>query len=125
MELMAKVAIRPMDLRPILRTPRQTQRLSDLISVDKLIHVLGAVQTSQASLYGTSEYANASMIFLAKRTMSEGVSNATPTTSNLIEHRFSLLHRATGTEQDLIPDIKKLHLHVEELHNQYLAIKGT
>src|SRR5882762_5736733 len=42
--------------------------------------------------------ANASMIFPAKRTMSEGVSNATPNTSNLIEHQFSLLHRATGTE---------------------------
>jgi hypothetical protein len=40
--------------------------------------------------------ANASMIFPAKRTMSEGVSDATPTTSNPIEHQFSLLHRSAA-----------------------------
>ena len=68
--------------------------------------------------------ANASMIFPAKCTMSEGITNATPNTSNPIEHQFSLLHHATGTEKDLILGIKKLHLHMEELHAQYLAIEG-
>jgi hypothetical protein len=68
--------------------------------------------------------ANASMIFAAKCTMSEGVSDATPTTSNPIEHQFSPLHCAISTNQDLILGIKKLHLHMDELHNQYLAIKG-
>jgi hypothetical protein len=69
--------------------------------------------------------ANASMIFPAKLAMSDEVSQATPNTSNPIEHRFSLLHRAVGTDQDLIPGIKKLYLHVEEMHKRYLAIKGS
>jgi hypothetical protein len=69
--------------------------------------------------------ANASMIFPARRTMSKEVDDATPNTSNPIKHCFSLLHHATRTEQDLIPGIKKLHLHVEGLCEQHSATKGT
>src|SRR6267154_1333636 len=43
LDIMAKVAIEPLDLRPILRTPRQTQGLLYLVSADRRTPVLGAI----------------------------------------------------------------------------------
>jgi hypothetical protein len=103
--------------------------LSQDTTSDEFDRVATEIESSFPSVKGWLKWwlrpANASMIFPAKRAISQEDSEATPNTSNPIEHRFSLLHRATGTEQDLIPGIKKLHLHAEELHQQYLAIKGT
>ena len=105
------------------------QLLSQDTTSNEFDHVATEIESSFPSVKGWLQWwlrpANTSMIFPAKRARSQEDSKATLNTSNPIEHQFSLLHHAPGTEQDLIPGIKKLHLHAEELHQQYLAIKGT
>lgn len=66
----------------------------------------------------------ASMIFPARSVVDPAVAASVPSTSNPIEHQHSLLHHATGTDQDLQPGIEKLFLHVQKLEAQYDAIKG-
>lgn len=65
-----------------------------------------------------------SMIFPACRSLDFDVSSRVPKTSNPSEHQHSLLHHAAGTDQDLLPGIKLLYLHVTEIERQYTAIKG-
>lgn len=69
--------------------------------------------------------ANASMIFPAKSRMDVELVDQIPNTSNPVEHQHSLLHRSNGIDQDLIPGIKKLHLYIEKIHDEYQAIKGA
>jgi hypothetical protein len=66
----------------------------------------------------------ASMIFPACSKVNLAVSTQVPSTSNPAEHSHSLLHHAVGTDHDLIPGIKRLFLHVQEIEAQYNAIKG-
>lgn len=66
----------------------------------------------------------ASMIFPARSVVDPVVAASVPSTSNPVEHQHSLLHHATGIDQDLIPGIEKLFLHVQELEAQYNAIEG-
>ncbi|KAF8957620.1 hypothetical protein BDZ97DRAFT_1924498 [Flammula alnicola] len=61
----------------------------------------------------------ASMIFPAVSAIDRTIADQIPTTSNPVEHQHSLLHHAVGVDQDLIPGIKKLFLHVQELESQY------
>ena len=67
----------------------------------------------------------ASMIFPACSTVDPRVLMQVPSTSNPAEHSHSLLHHAVGTDHDLIPGIKRLFLHVQEVEAQYSAIKGV
>ncbi|PPQ85658.1 hypothetical protein CVT25_012787 [Psilocybe cyanescens] len=66
----------------------------------------------------------ASMIFPACNVTDPTVIAQVSRTGNPAEHNHSLLHHAVGKYQDLIPGIKKLFLHVEELERQYNAIKS-
>ncbi|KAF8951007.1 hypothetical protein BDZ97DRAFT_2067954 [Flammula alnicola] len=66
----------------------------------------------------------ASMIFPAVSAIDRTIADQIPTTSNPVEHQHSLLHHAVSVDQDLIPGIKKLFLHVQELESQYSAIKA-
>jgi hypothetical protein len=66
----------------------------------------------------------ASMIFPVKSYVNPLLANQVPSTSNAAEHQHSLLHHATGTDQDLLPGIEKIYLHVKELELQYNAIQG-
>ena len=67
----------------------------------------------------------ASMIFPVKSVVDPFLASQVPSTSNPVEHQHSLLHHATGTDQDLLPGIEKMYLHVQELEAQYNAIDGT
>lgn len=66
----------------------------------------------------------ASMIFPAKSLVSRELAAKVPSTSNPIEHQHSLLHHAVGKDQELLPGIEKLYLHVREMEKKYEAIKG-
>jgi hypothetical protein len=66
----------------------------------------------------------ASMIFPARSVVDPNHAQSVPSTSNPAEHQHSLLHHATGIDQDLIPGIRKLFLHVQEIQAQYEAIQG-
>ncbi|KAJ7790523.1 hypothetical protein B0H13DRAFT_1936211 [Mycena leptocephala] len=66
----------------------------------------------------------ASMIFPANSTVDPALAVKVPSTSNPIEHQHSLLHHAVGKDQDLIPRIEKLFLHVREMEKKYNAIKA-
>ncbi|CAL1699121.1 unnamed protein product [Somion occarium] len=63
------------------------------------------------------------MIFPAKRTMNSTVASEVPHTSNPIETQHSLLHHASGKDQDLIPGIQNIFLHMQERENHHRAIK--
>jgi hypothetical protein len=65
-----------------------------------------------------------SMMFPAYSEVDPSIAIQVPKTSNAAEHSHSLLHHAIGTDQDLIPGIEKLHLHVRQLKSQYNTIKG-
>lgn len=64
------------------------------------------------------------MIFPAYSSLDPDVAIEVPRTSNAAEHSHSLLHNSVGSDQDLIPGIKKLFLHVKELESQFNSIKG-
>ncbi|KAF8169648.1 hypothetical protein BJ912DRAFT_861971, partial [Pholiota molesta] len=64
-----------------------------------------------------------SMIFPAYSMLDPDIAAQVPKTSNPAEHSHSLLHNAVGTDQDLIPGIRKLFLHVKQLESQFNAIK--
>lgn len=66
-----------------------------------------------------------SMIFPVLSSLDPAIAIQVPRTSNAAEHSHSLLHSAVGLDQDLIPGIKKLFLHVKELESQYDSIKGV
>jgi hypothetical protein len=66
----------------------------------------------------------ASMIFPAKSAVDPEVAAKVPSTSNPIEHQHSLLHHAVGKDQELVPGMEKIFLHVREMEKKYLAIKG-
>ncbi|KII94260.1 hypothetical protein PLICRDRAFT_171919 [Plicaturopsis crispa FD-325 SS-3] len=66
----------------------------------------------------------ASMIFASKRVMESELMKKYPTSSNPVEHQHSLLHHATQIDNDLIPGIKGLYLHIRELEEQYNAIRA-
>jgi hypothetical protein len=66
----------------------------------------------------------ASMIFPAKSSVDPDLAAKAPSTTNPIEHQHSLLHHAVGKDQDLVPGIEKLYLHMREMENKYNAIKG-
>ncbi|KAJ7309425.1 hypothetical protein DFH08DRAFT_823369 [Mycena albidolilacea] len=65
----------------------------------------------------------ASMIFPAKSSVDPKLAAKAPSTTNPIEHQHSLLHHAVGKDQELLPGIEKLFLHVREMENKYNAIK--
>ncbi|KAJ7347350.1 hypothetical protein DFH08DRAFT_699704, partial [Mycena albidolilacea] len=65
----------------------------------------------------------ASMIFPAKSAVDPEVAAKVPSTSNPIEHQHSLLHHAVGKDQELVPGMEKIFLHVREMEKKYLAIK--
>ncbi|KAJ7768047.1 hypothetical protein B0H14DRAFT_3895019 [Mycena olivaceomarginata] len=65
----------------------------------------------------------ASMIFPAKSSVDPALAAKAPSTTNPVEHQHSLLHHAVGKDQELIPGIEKLFLHVREMENKYNAIK--
>lgn len=67
----------------------------------------------------------ASMIFPAKSSVDPELAAKAPSTTNPIEHQHSLLHHAVGKDQELLPGIEKLFLHVREMENKYNAIKGV
>ncbi|KAH7908558.1 hypothetical protein BJ138DRAFT_1205112, partial [Hygrophoropsis aurantiaca] len=64
----------------------------------------------------------ASMIFPSRSQVSPALIERLPGTSNPVETQHSLLHRATGTDQDAHQGVKKIFLHVEEIRAQYNAI---
>ncbi|KAF8965742.1 hypothetical protein BDZ97DRAFT_1918031 [Flammula alnicola] len=64
-----------------------------------------------------------SLIFPAYSSLDPSIAIQVPRTSNPAEHSHSLLHHSVGSDQDLIPGIKKLFLHVKELESQYNSIK--
>ena len=66
----------------------------------------------------------ASMIFPACSSVDQNVAEQVPSTTNPAEHRHSLLHHAVGVDQDLIPGVRKIFLHVSQIESQYKAIKG-
>ncbi|KAJ7759113.1 hypothetical protein B0H16DRAFT_1313548 [Mycena metata] len=66
----------------------------------------------------------ASMIFPAKSSVDPAVAAKVPSTSNPIEHQHSLLHHAVGKDQELLPGIEKIFLHVREMEKKFEAIKG-
>ncbi|KAJ7893655.1 hypothetical protein B0H14DRAFT_2559638 [Mycena olivaceomarginata] len=63
------------------------------------------------------------MIFPAKSAVDPEVAAKVPSTSNPIEHQHSLLHHAVGKDQELVPGMEKIFLHVREMEKKYLAIK--
>ncbi|KAJ7680004.1 hypothetical protein B0H14DRAFT_2655499 [Mycena olivaceomarginata] len=63
------------------------------------------------------------MIFPAKSSADPELAAKAPSTTNPIEHQHSLLHHAVGKDQELLPGIEKLFLHVREMENKYNAIK--
>ncbi len=65
-----------------------------------------------------------SLIFPAYSSLDPAIAIQVPSTSNAAEHSHSLLHRSVGSEQDLIPGIKRIYLHMKELESQYNSIKG-
>lgn len=66
----------------------------------------------------------ASMTFPACSQVDREVLAQIPATANAAEQSHSLLHHAVGKDQDLIPGIKNLYLHVKELEKRYDAISG-
>jgi hypothetical protein len=66
----------------------------------------------------------ASMIFPAKSAIDPELAAKAPSTTNPIEHQHSLLHHAVGKDQELLPGIEWLYLHVREMENKYNAING-
>ncbi|KAK7051728.1 hypothetical protein R3P38DRAFT_3255060 [Favolaschia claudopus] len=65
-----------------------------------------------------------SMIFRSKSAVSPEMAARVPSTTNPIEHQHSLLHHSVGKDQEIVPGIEKLYLHVREMEKKYLAIKG-
>ncbi|KAJ6535381.1 hypothetical protein DFH09DRAFT_1091717 [Mycena vulgaris] len=66
----------------------------------------------------------ASMIFPAKSAVDRALAAKVPSTSNPIEHQHSLLHHAVGKDQELLPGIEKIYLHVREMEKKFDAIKA-
>ncbi|KAI0650987.1 hypothetical protein C8Q79DRAFT_1099915, partial [Trametes meyenii] len=64
------------------------------------------------------------MLFPVKQSMSEADARALPRTSNPVETQHSLLHHASGKAHDLIPGIRGLFLHCQELQRRHQAIRG-
>jgi hypothetical protein len=67
----------------------------------------------------------ASMIFPAKSSVDRELAAKAPSDTNPIEHQHSLLHHAVGKDQELVPGIEKLFLHMREMEHKYNAIKGA
>ncbi|KAF8150339.1 hypothetical protein BJ912DRAFT_938259 [Pholiota molesta] len=88
---------------------------------NRLLHILVNEKTSQAEFDVTLEELNQD--FPSYSEVDPSIAIQVPKTSNAAEHSHSLLHHAIGTDQDLIPGIEKLHLHVRQLESQYNAIK--
>lgn len=68
---------------------------------------------------------NASMIFPVKSTVAPSTRQDVPRTSNPVEAKHSLLHRASGTEKGLISGLEGMLLYVQEIEALYEAIKST
>ncbi|KAJ7107524.1 hypothetical protein C8R44DRAFT_744708 [Mycena epipterygia] len=66
----------------------------------------------------------ASMIFPAKSAVDREIAAQVPSTSNPIEHSHSLLHHAVGKDQELLPGIEKIYMHVREMEKKHSAIKA-
>jgi hypothetical protein len=60
----------------------------------------------------------ASMVFPAKSAVDPEVAAKVPSTSNPIEHQHSLLHHAVGKDQELVPGMEKIFLHVREMEKK-------
>ncbi|KAF8160548.1 hypothetical protein K438DRAFT_1985650 [Mycena galopus ATCC 62051] len=65
----------------------------------------------------------ASMIFPAKSAVAPELAGKVPSTSNPVEHQHSLFHHAVGTDQEIVPGIEKIFLHVREMEKKHMAIK--
>ncbi|KAJ7130567.1 hypothetical protein C8R44DRAFT_906239 [Mycena epipterygia] len=66
----------------------------------------------------------ASMIFPAKSAVDREIAAQVSSTSNPIEHSHSLLHHAVGKDQELLPGIEKIYMHVGEMEKKHSAIKA-
>lgn len=67
----------------------------------------------------------ASMIFPAKSSVDPSLRDHIPRTSNPVEGKHSLLHRASGTGKALIPGLEGIILYVSEIEAMYNAVLGT
>ncbi|KAL1942572.1 hypothetical protein VTO73DRAFT_6174 [Trametes versicolor] len=64
----------------------------------------------------------ARMIFSVMKTMSESDARQLPRTSNPVETQHSLLHHASGKGHDLLPGVRALFLHMQEMERHDQAI---
>ncbi|KAL1939097.1 hypothetical protein VTO73DRAFT_10357 [Trametes versicolor] len=62
------------------------------------------------------------MIFPAMKTMSESDARQLPRTSNPVETQHSLLHHASGKGHDLLPGVRALFLHMQEMERHEQAV---
>lgn len=68
----------------------------------------------------------ASMIFPARRTMSEDIASSLPNTSNPVEAQHSLLHHSSSKlSHEGLSGVQEIFLHVQKLEEQWKAIKGA
>lgn len=63
------------------------------------------------------------MIFPAKSSVDPNIRAEVPSTSNAVEHSHSLLHHAVGTQNETVPGIKKLYLHVRQFQTTESSIQ--
>lgn len=66
----------------------------------------------------------AAMIFPAKSSVDPSLRKQVARTSNPVEARHSLLHRASGTSKPLLQGVEGILLHVAEIEAMYNAIEG-
>lgn len=67
----------------------------------------------------------ASMIFPAKSSVDPSLRDHIPRTSNPVEAKHSVLHRASGTDKALIPGLEGIFLYVNEIEALYNAVLGN
>lgn len=65
-----------------------------------------------------------SMIFPARSSIEPSLRDHVPRTSNPVEAKHSLLHRASGTGKALIPGLEGIILYVNEIEALYNAVLG-
>ncbi|KAL6306659.1 hypothetical protein BKA93DRAFT_823858 [Sparassis latifolia] len=103
--------------------------ISSQTTADEFEETIQSLQTLFPQINGWIEWwmcpKIASMIFPAKSTIDPQLAEEVPHTSNPVETQHSLLHHATGTDNDLMAGIEKLFLHMVELERQYKAVQGA
>ncbi|KAL6306878.1 hypothetical protein BKA93DRAFT_124086 [Sparassis latifolia] len=102
--------------------------ISSQTTADEFEETIQSLQTLFPQINGWIEWwmrpKIASMIFPAKSTIDPQLAEEVPHTSNPVDTQHSLLHHATGTDNDLMAGIEKLFLHMAELERQYKAVQG-